>query len=61
MADYVLRGVDAPTWKRFKHRAESEGRSLRWVIVELIRRYIAQGLEDTPTSPDGKPIAKPSE
>lgn len=44
MPDYILRNIDPKLWKQFKERAESEGRSLRWVIFALIKRYIAKGL-----------------
>jgi hypothetical protein len=42
--DYILRNIDGKLWKQFKERAESEGRSLRWIILELIRKYIQSGL-----------------
>lgn len=44
MPDYILRNIDPKLWAQFKERAESEGRSLRWIILELIRRYIKDGL-----------------
>jgi len=44
--DYILRNIDPSLWDRFKERAASEGRSLRWLIFELIRRYVEKGLGD---------------
>jgi hypothetical protein len=44
MTSYVLRGIEPALWKQFKKRASSEGHSLRWVIVSLIKRYISEGL-----------------
>jgi hypothetical protein len=41
---YVLRGIDPALWRQFKKRAGTEGHTLRWVIVALIRKYIAEGL-----------------
>jgi hypothetical protein len=42
--DYILRNIDPKLWQQFKKRAESEGRSLRWLLLELIKRYITSGL-----------------
>lgn len=44
MASFILRNPDKALWEAFKQRAQAEGRSLRWVILELIRRYVEQGL-----------------
>lgn len=44
MSDYILRNIDPATWDKFKSRAQKDGHSLRWVIVELIKRYIRDGL-----------------
>lgn len=41
---FILRNPDPELWEAFKLRAASEGRSLRWVILELIRRYVRTGL-----------------
>ena len=46
MPDYILRNIEPKLWKQFKQRALSEGRSLRWLILELIRRYVERGLSD---------------
>jgi plasmid stability protein len=45
MANFILRKVDDELWKQFRERAQSEGRSLRWLVLELIRRYIVKGLD----------------
>ena len=44
MASFILRKVDDETWQQFRARAQSEGHSLRWVILELIAYYIRHGL-----------------
>lgn len=44
MPDYILRNIEPKLWKQFKQRAESEGRSLRWLLIELIKNYIQNGL-----------------
>jgi hypothetical protein len=44
VVDYIIRDVDKKLWKQFKDRAASEGRSLRWVILEMIKYYVAHGL-----------------
>lgn len=44
MATFILRKFDDKLWQRVKHRAVSEGRSLRWVVLKLIEMY-ADGLE----------------
>lgn len=45
MASFILRNPDPDLWAQFKARAASEGRSLRWVLMELIRRYVVRGLD----------------
>jgi hypothetical protein len=42
--DYILRNIDPKLWQQFKQRAESEGRSLRWLLLEFIKAYIKKGL-----------------
>jgi len=42
--DYILRDIDTKLWKQFKERAAAEGRSLRWVIIEMIKHYVKHGL-----------------
>jgi hypothetical protein len=32
-------------WEQFRQRCLDEGRSQRWVVLELIRRYVAHGLK----------------
>lgn len=44
MASFILRKVDDDLWQKFKQRAQAEGRSLRWVILELIAHYIKRGM-----------------
>lgn len=47
MPDYILRDIDKKLWQEFKKRAASEGRSLRWVILEFIKHYVKHGLPKT--------------
>lgn len=44
MVDYYLRSIDPKLWAGFKKRAVSEGHTLRWVLLALIRRYVEKGL-----------------
>lgn len=44
MADYILRGVDPDLWDHFKARCEDEGRSMRWVLIQLLTHYLKHGL-----------------
>jgi len=44
MADFILRKVDDDLWKRFRERATSEGRTLRWIVLQLIAHYVRSGL-----------------
>lgn len=45
MSSFILRKIDPELWEAFKARAQSEGRSLRWLVLELIRRYVEKGLD----------------
>ncbi len=45
MPAYILRHIDPDLWAGFKARAKSEGRQLRWLLIEMISRYIEKGLE----------------
>lgn len=40
---YVLRRVEPDLWKRVKSRAAYEGRTIRFVILELLRVYAKHG------------------
>ena len=37
---FIIRDCDAPLWRRFKAKAKREGHTLRWVVLDLIRRYV---------------------
>jgi hypothetical protein len=41
---YILRGIPQPLWSGAKARAETEGATLKSVILELLRYYVQQGL-----------------
>jgi plasmid stability protein len=45
MANYILRKVDDTLWQSFRARAQTEGHSLRWLLLELIQRYVNGGLK----------------
>jgi hypothetical protein len=43
---YIIRKTaENPLWKQFQDRVASEGRTLNWVLWELIRRYVERGLD----------------
>ncbi len=42
---YTLRNIDADLWRDVKARIASEGRTIRFVILELLKFYTAHGLE----------------
>jgi plasmid stability protein len=48
MANYILRKVDDGLWQSFRARAATDGHSLRWLLLELIRRYAKHGLSSHP-------------
>ena len=48
MANFLLLDADDDLWHQFKERAQSEGRSLRWIVITLIEHYIKHGLPAAP-------------
>jgi hypothetical protein len=51
MIDYLLRQVPSGLWQDVKAKVEREGwRSARWVIVELLRRWVAGDVDLRDTS-----------
>lgn len=42
---YIIRDTKSELWDAFRARAATEGRSLKWLIEELIRRYVERGLD----------------
>lgn len=46
--DFILRNADDDLWERFRARTQKEGRTLRWVILELILFYVRHGLPEAP-------------
>jgi len=44
MPSYIIRNADDQLWQAFRARAAAEGHSLRWLILELVRRYVKHGL-----------------
>lgn len=45
MKFYLLRDIPDDLWIRVKRRAAKEGRSLRWIVIELLKRYADHGLD----------------
>jgi plasmid stability protein len=41
---YLVRDIPDDLWIRVKQRAAHDGHSLRWIILELLRRYTTSGL-----------------
>lgn len=41
---YLLRDVPDGLWNRVKDRAAKEGHTVKYIVIELLRRYVAQGL-----------------
>jgi plasmid stability protein len=46
MKAYPLRNVPADLWRAVKIRAAQEGRSIREIIIDALRQYVAQTKED---------------
>ena len=46
MPTYILRDLPPELWDRVKVRAALEGRPLRALLLELLRRYADHGLSD---------------
>lgn len=42
---YALRRIDPDLWRKVKSRAAYEGRSVRFVIMELLKVYATHGFE----------------
>ncbi len=37
---YVIRDCDLALWKRFRAKAKRDGRSIKWLLLDMIRRYV---------------------
>jgi len=53
VAEYRLTKIDAALWRQVKARAAYEGRSIRFVVLELLRVYAKRGFTVVETF-DGK-------
>ncbi len=42
MPSYILRGIDADLWRAFKAKAAMRGKSLKTIIEDWIRAWVAQ-------------------
>lgn len=43
MKDYILRRIDVDLWLHVKERAASEGRNVRFVLIEMLKIYAEHG------------------
>lgn len=53
VSEYALRDIDPDLWKRVKSKAAYEGRTLKFVLMELLRVYADHGFHVVETF-DGK-------
>lgn len=44
MKFYLLRDIPDELWVGVKRRAATEGHTLRWVVLQLLKRYVDAGL-----------------
>jgi len=42
---YIFRATNTELWQAFKLKAAQEGHSLRWLLEQLIKRYVERGLD----------------
>ena len=42
--DFLIREVSLEVMEAFRAKAESEGRIMRWVAIEMIKKYVREGL-----------------
>ena len=47
---YLLRGIDGELWRRARSRAVMEGRTMREVLLDLLREYAARRAAGEPRS-----------
>lgn len=45
MPAFILRNLPVELWAAFRARCAEEGRAQRWVLLELVRRYVEKGLD----------------
>ena len=39
-AQYLLRGIPRDTWIAVRRRASEEGRTIKWVLLQLLELYV---------------------
>lgn len=44
MTAYILKNIDTTFWLKVKARAKKDGHSLRFVLLQLLDRYVRKGL-----------------
>jgi hypothetical protein len=42
---YILRDIGDDLWALVRRRAETEGHTLRWILLKLLERYVKRGLD----------------
>ena len=42
---YILRKIPNDLWKKAKAKAWSEGRTIRWVIIKLLKMWVDKEIE----------------
>ena len=45
MVSYTLRRINRDLWQRVKNRADYEGRTIRFVLIELLKVYATHGFK----------------
>jgi len=39
---FIIRDCDPSLWKKFKAKTKAKGHTLRWVLLDMIRRYVEE-------------------
>jgi len=42
---YILRNIPRDHWEKAKAKARSEGRTIRWVIIKLVRMWVEEEIK----------------
>ena len=44
-SSYILRNIPRHDWEKAKAKARSEGRTIRWVIIKLVRMWVEEEIK----------------
>ncbi len=44
-SSYILRNIPRHDWEKAKAKARSEGRTVRWVIIQLVRMWVEEDIK----------------